>query len=485
MHLASNVRKCVDMMLGIAIGDAYGGPFENLPGADIDPSALCESYGSNPIKNNRPGHYTDDTQMSIALAEHICSGVSFNHESLADRFLECYRRDRRPGYSKRTRTALDNASSGADLICAPERKSTRNGSMMRAVPLGVIGDLEKLIEYAIINSETTHCTPPAKTASATVALASHYFLWTDGDYADVGEFVLDNLKGFDDASRDYLHDAVGMDRLDPVLLFGPGKDGVPVDGIRTAGAILHILGKHPGTWQALRQSILLGGDTDTTAAVATGISALRYGLSDLPNGLLSGLEKGPYGEFYLSKLGKRLAAYMPINVQSIRRFNYSGIRKRMIVHGLDGLIEPIDPVYLNEIMRRLFMQISYLSDDLILGVDSSGYIPALAASHLTGLQVVNSKKANLDVDDRLVFLEPGTPNPEIFVYRLPTQSRIIIVDDEILTGKTVINLARALRQSGHYVLGAVVPVESSCHDARERLKQEGVSLISHTIHRLG
>jgi adenine/guanine phosphoribosyltransferase-like PRPP-binding protein len=156
----------------------------------------------------------------------------------------------------------------------------------------------------------------------------------------------------------------------------------------------------------------------------------------------------------------------------------------MIVHGLDGLIEPLDPVCLNEIMGRLFRQISYRSEDIIVGVDSSGYIPALAASQMTGLQLINSKKANLDILDRVVFLEPGTPNPEIFLYRLPSRSRIIITDDEIMTGKTVLNLAQALRQSGHYVLGAVVPVESSVYKARERLRKEGIPLISHTIHGL-
>lgn len=486
MHYAANLRKSIDMLLGIAIGDAYGGPFENIPRKWINPRAIgVEKYQVNPYKGNKPGHYTDDTQMSIALAELIFMDEQFSHLNLAQHFKGAYERDKRPGYSTTTRKTLEESVDAADFLRKVNRNSERNGSAMRSVPLGIITDINRLQNHAAMNSGSTHNTPSAITASAAVALASHYFFHTTHDERKVFDFCLDNLHDFDKDSVKYLSMVSRMKQLNEHLLFGTENReyGVPIHGLRTAAAVLYILrdyGRDPS--RLLKESILLGGDTDTVASISLGIAASRNGLDRLPDFLKSELENGPYGTDFLTTTAKRLATALPIPVTTYRRFNYEGSRKDMLVQGLDGLIEPIDPVYIEEIMGQLFRKVSYTKDDIIIGVDSSGYIPAQAASHVTGLPVINTKKADLDHPSKIQFLEPGTPHPDIFVYNLPEASSVIIVDDEIMTGRTVLNLAHALHDSGHSIRAAVVPIESTRYNARQKLRDAGIDLYSHTTH---
>ena len=55
---------------------------------------------------------------------------------------------------------------------------------------------------------------------------------------------------------------------------------------------------------AVGQVILLGGDTDTLAAMAGGIAGARLGLSAVPPSLLGRLEDSPQGRTYLLGLAR-------------------------------------------------------------------------------------------------------------------------------------------------------------------------------------
>jgi ADP-ribosyl-[dinitrogen reductase] hydrolase len=484
MYYAPKIKKCINMMLGIAIGDAYGGPFENMPRKRLSTLSLEPKYGINPKKNNLPGHYTDDTQMSIAVSEILFSNYSFTKKNLAGFFVEAFKRDLRPGYSKKTKFALKNSNDGEDFLNNVQKNSISNGSTMRSVPYGINNSIEDLIEKSVINSEISHNTPQAIAASSAISLASYFFSRTNEKKEDLFDFVLINLGGFDQSSINYLYEVSKMKELDEKVLFGKGRDGVPINGLRTAGACLYLLKNYDNTRSVLNNSILLGGDTDTTAAIATGIAASRYGIRSIPYVLLENLENGKFGKDYLIETGKKLASTLPIYVDTIDRLNYPGNRKKMVVHGLDGLIQPVDKTYVQQIMTNLIEKCDYKKADVIIGVDSSGYIPAYAASVITDIPLLNTKKAELDIENKIKFLEPGTPHPEIFLYEMPSESNVIIIDDEIMTGSTVVNLTKSLRSHGHNVLSAIVPIESTSYNARDRLNDLGINLISHTKHDL-
>ncbi|MEO3707033.1 ADP-ribosylglycohydrolase family protein [Trichormus azollae] len=87
------------MLLELAIGDAYGAGFEYanemIFANDLSP------YIKHPRHQLIPGSYTDDTQMSIGIAESIVSQALWAPEVLAENFFNAFKRDPREGYASR------------------------------------------------------------------------------------------------------------------------------------------------------------------------------------------------------------------------------------------------------------------------------------------------------------------------------------------------------------------------------------------------
>jgi ADP-ribosylglycohydrolase len=103
------------MLFECAIGDSYGFGFEyadeNLPLNTLDRYVKHPTYG-----RLRPGQYTDDTQMSIAIAEALVDGIQWEPYPLAQKFVEVFKRDPRDGYSKGFQAILESVNTGVQLI---------------------------------------------------------------------------------------------------------------------------------------------------------------------------------------------------------------------------------------------------------------------------------------------------------------------------------------------------------------------------------
>src|SRR5215468_4139639 len=88
------------MLIEFAIGDAYGAGFEYGDPQAIRTKNDLSHYVKHPRHPLPPGHYTDDTQMSLAIAEAMVSGEDWSPRALADRFVAAFKRDRREGYAQ-------------------------------------------------------------------------------------------------------------------------------------------------------------------------------------------------------------------------------------------------------------------------------------------------------------------------------------------------------------------------------------------------
>lgn len=300
------LNKCQNMLLGIAIGDAFGAAYETkATGAfslDLTKYAVREGI--------KEGCYTDDTQMSIAVTEVILRhGMDRSMQNFANSFVKCYKRDKRQGYGSGFEAVLNTCNSGAELMMKLNGNSERNGAAMRSVPFGIMNSLENTLSTTAVNAIVTHNSKKGIASAYCVAAASHYFYHNIGSPEGVFDYCIQACNGYDMETEDYLKAVRDMKELDTALLFGEeNKDyGVPCDGMRTAGAVLHIISRYGSDLkQALEQSILLGGDTDTTAAIACGIVAMNTGMESLPDFLVRDLEEGTYGKSYLLELGEKL-----------------------------------------------------------------------------------------------------------------------------------------------------------------------------------
>ena len=307
------------MMLGIAIGDAFGAGYEMVPRYKVKSYLNLTKYSRR--KKWKEGMYTDDTQMSLAVVELLISKEDFTKENLADYFIKVYKRDTRGGYSGAMGRLLKRCQTGKDLIKIREIGSKKiketnfkggkcgNGAAMRAVPIGILPNIKDVIKYAKLNAEITHNMPAGIASSVGVACASHYFYYNLGEPKKVIDFCIKNIKGIDNETIDYLQRIKEMDELIPEILFGESavNFGVLCDGMKTLGAILYILARYSDSpFNSLIEAVKLGGDADSTACIALGIASMNNNFDDLPKFLLNKLENGKFGKDYLIKLGKSL-----------------------------------------------------------------------------------------------------------------------------------------------------------------------------------
>src|SRR5258708_4705813 len=126
------------MLLELAVGDAYGAGFEYAPESLVRSHNTATHFVQHPRHGISPGSYTDDTQMSLAVAEALISGESWTAEHLAERFVQAFRRDPRPGYSSRMYPILHEVTSGKEFLKLIQPQNDRSGAAMRAAPLGVL-----------------------------------------------------------------------------------------------------------------------------------------------------------------------------------------------------------------------------------------------------------------------------------------------------------------------------------------------------------
>src|SRR6266851_6436223 len=133
VRLSSRIDQCVNLLLGIAIGNAFGAGYDHLPPAEVARRFTFTRYDKapHPQAKHRSGHYTGDTQMSLAVAEALLSGKQFTTDTLATSLRDAYHRDKKGrDYSDRTRSALEQPTVAGVQARGP---SVTNGAALRAV----------------------------------------------------------------------------------------------------------------------------------------------------------------------------------------------------------------------------------------------------------------------------------------------------------------------------------------------------------------
>lgn len=277
------------LLLAVGIGDAYGSGFEFAPPDEVARHNDGRRYHPHPSNGTRPGRYTDDTQMSLAIAEALISREPWTPRNLAARFVEVYHRDPRPGYARGFESVLKQCKNGDDLLRLLKPDSDRNGAAMRSIPLGVLPTVARVKEFAKIQARITHNTPGGIASSQAAALMAHYGLRQRGRLAALPRFLSAKVPGF--PWRD------------------PWSGSVPLHGVATVRAALTALVRNRSLTALLRDCIAFTGDTDSVAAIALGAACCYQEYRrDLSPALIRDLERGPYGYGYLLEISRKLRA---------------------------------------------------------------------------------------------------------------------------------------------------------------------------------
>jgi ADP-ribosyl-[dinitrogen reductase] hydrolase len=331
------------LLLWTAVGDAYGAGFEFKPADFISKHNDAKSYHPHALSTLGPGHYTDDTQMSIAIASivveemdevgnytevdyekyrgyYIDTTMLYKHWNtlrVAQRFLNVFQADPRDTYSKRIYNALKEAKDGEDLfkLLQPTRsKSKGSGCAMRSLPLAVYEYDGHVIDRAIAHSTVTHDTAEALLSAMVAGLIGHYYYWNKGPSHDVAEYIQSVMEHAQnhvinrpDWPSHYQTDEVKA--LENMDWRKEWEGRVSSDGIPCVLAALTALRKTRHPIELLKECVNFGGDVDTVAAIALGALSLQraaWRWYEEIQPLVDGLEAGQYGKEYLKGLSKAL-----------------------------------------------------------------------------------------------------------------------------------------------------------------------------------
>lgn len=293
-------------LLGLAVGDALGAHFEGR-----SPEGIVQKYLRPQDLIERPPYgelwYTDDTQMMIGVSETLIARGEIDHDELCRRFAENFEPNR--GYGRSAQLVIEAMRAGDDHRYLAETLlpggSFGNGAAMRVAPIGLAfrDELTRVCEQSRRSAQPTHLHPlaieGAQLLAVAVALASKVsafdrerFFTRLEPFATHPEYAgpLSRAKSI-------------CDRRD-LALFGNGI--AATDSVVTAIASFALTPDDFGA--TIANVIVLGGDTDTIAAMAGAISGAYLGIEAIPSHLIESLESGAKGGSYIIELAKQLAS---------------------------------------------------------------------------------------------------------------------------------------------------------------------------------
>ena len=285
------------MLVETAIGDGYGVGFEYAD-ENLQFNTL-ERYVQHPTHLLlKPGMYSDDTQMSIAIAEAIVEGLPWTKEALAQKFVDVFRRDQRDGYSRKFQKFLEEVKSGPEFLAKMDPSSDKSGGAMRAGPCGIFKDIKEVEFRAGMQASITHNTPDGIAAAQAAALMTHYFLYDRGLHTDVGSFV-----------KRWMRDTSFRSAPDWRDWDAPWTGKVKAQGWMSVRAAITAIQAHDSLSEILKAAVAFSGDVDTVGAIAMSAASCAKDIKqDLPDVLRYGLEHSKYGLQFLTDLDAKLMA---------------------------------------------------------------------------------------------------------------------------------------------------------------------------------
>lgn len=302
-------------LLGVCIGDALGVPVEFSFRSERSRHPITDMTGYGTY-NQAPGTWSDDSSLTFCLAEALCQEFDLN--VVARYFLDWYQKDYWTAHNHRfdigntTRDALDKILSGVSPFESggANKYDNGNGSLMRILPLVFKTynlPIQERYAYARVISGITH----RHTLSVVACFYYLEFARLLLQGSDILHAYHSLCQTFPDTVAEVLHpDGIPSE-------FKRITDGslihTPEENIESQGFVIHTL--EAAMWCLLKgntysetvlMAVNLGGDTDTTAAVAGGLAGLAYGIEGIPEKWMRGIARREDIEDLAHRMGKYL-----------------------------------------------------------------------------------------------------------------------------------------------------------------------------------
>ena len=277
-------QAAVGALIGAAVGDALGAPFEFKPRGmygERFPKAILGGTGEmigGGAFNWAPGEFTDDTQMAMALAAAILAeGGEFNAERAWSHFVAWSEQSSDIGNTTRASLSGSDYRTASKLAHDDLGQTDSNGSLMRIAPVGIAGvrwGQEMTMRIAQQQSELTHYD---KTAGWSAAVAAEF----------IRHLILGGTleSGFESAIRriepefQEKFEAKLSDDWNPMV--SPSQSNGKA--IICLAQALWAVRTTSSFEDAIVAAVNLGDDADTVAAVTGAIAGAMYGIQQIPS----------------------------------------------------------------------------------------------------------------------------------------------------------------------------------------------------------
>lgn len=258
-------------LYGVAVGDALGAPLEFMTAEEILAkygATVREMVGGGWL-SVVPGEVTDDTQMTLAVAEGIVENPEMPIPTIGKRFIAWH--DSRPKDIGNTcRMAIQTAKlliasnvdeteawrrAGEDVAARSNGQNAGNGALMRTVYPALYYPKDKAAKMAVAIGAMTHRNDSSD---------KYCSLYVD--------LIADALDNPDSSMQNVRQLAADMKELSPT--------GWVVGSFVCA---VKAIAQTESFENAIVQAVNLGGDADTIGAIAGGLAGAIYGCSAIPD----------------------------------------------------------------------------------------------------------------------------------------------------------------------------------------------------------
>jgi ADP-ribosyl-[dinitrogen reductase] hydrolase len=284
------------VLLGLAVGDALGGPLEFQPARDPD-NFVTEMIGGG-WQRLAPGEWTDDTQMTLCVVESLLTKKVFDPDDIARRFVT-WMKSGPKDIGLHTQRVLNAISKGDPWEQASRDAqeanpdNAPNGSLMRCAPLALFffRHPEYTAELSPVLSRITHAHPDCEWACVCANVAIAKMLLGHNKHEAV-EAAYEACHG---ASQE-LRDRIGR-------AMEPRCDTRPTGWVLDTLEVALWSFLHTSTFEdAVVLAVNRGDDADTVGAVTGALAGARYGLSEIPSRWLAPLKERSFLLDYADRL---------------------------------------------------------------------------------------------------------------------------------------------------------------------------------------
>lgn len=320
--------KVYGCLYGVAIGDAMG-----MPTTFYTPSEIRKKFGfveefldaplGHPIHNEYvAGQVTDDTELTVIVANTIIEDKEVNSQSIARGILK-WAIERNAFESQTlgpsTSRALKSIMEGRDIVEAG-KLGTTNGASMRISPVAIFNTwslYEKIVEDVEKACIPTHGTNIAISAASAVACAIVEGLRGNTEIDQVIEAARQGARL--GSTRGFPYPAASVEkRIELALeIIGKSEGGFKAalalydyigagvesnEAVPTALGLFYIAKGDPMT--AIKYAVNMGGDADTIASITGAICGAFKGIKAFPNNFIEKIEE--VNKLNLTKIADRI-----------------------------------------------------------------------------------------------------------------------------------------------------------------------------------